>query len=302
MSMTFAEALALSESEARTYLERIRWPEGPVCPHCGASDRIYDLQGSAHREGLYKCGSCRKQFTVTVGTVMHRTKIPLRKWVLAFQILCASKKGVSALQLQRMLDLGSYRTAWHMAHRIRLAMREEPLATMLHGHVEVDETYIGGKTRKGIRGRGSERKTPVLALVERNGRVRSQPVQRVSGKELKAAIREQVHKSAAIHTDELASYKGIGAEFEGGHHVVRHGRGEYVAGPASTNTAESYFALLKRSIHGAYHSVSKKHLGRYLDHQGFLWNTRDLPDGARVDAAVRGVGGKRLTYSTPRNR
>ena len=123
MSMTMIEAAKLTEDEARAYLEGIRWPEGPVCPHCGCFERIYKLNGKAHRPGLYKCGDCRKQFTVTVGTVMHRSHIPLHKWVLAFHLICASKKGVSALQLQRMLALGSYRTAWHMAHRIRLAMR-----------------------------------------------------------------------------------------------------------------------------------------------------------------------------------
>lgn len=302
MSMTFAEASALTEDEARAYLEAIRWPEGPICPHCGCFERIGKLEGEAHREGLYKCYDCRSQFTVTVGTVMHRTKIPLRKWVLAFHILCASKKGVSALQLQRMLGLGSYRTAWHMAHRIRLAMREEPLATMLKGQVEADETYIGGKSRRGIRGRGSERKTPVLALVERNGRVRAKPVERVNAEELKGAIREHVDRSSSIHTDEWAAYTGIGREFEGGHYVVRHKQGEYAAGPASTNTAESYFSLLKRAVYGAHHHVSKRHLGRYLDGQSFLWNTRHLSDGVRTEAAIRGTHGKRLTYKTPRQR
>ncbi len=212
MSMTLHQAAKLTEDEARAYLESIRWPDDPVCPHCGCYGRAYKLNGKAHRKGLYKCGDCRSQFTVTVGTIMHRSHIPLDKWVLAFHLICSSKKGISALQLQRNLDLGSYRTAWHMAHRIRLAMREEPLASMLKGQVEADETYIGGKSRQGIRGRGSERKTPVLALVERNGRVRAKPVERVTAEELKGAIRQHVDRSSSIHTDELASYKGIGAE------------------------------------------------------------------------------------------
>lgn len=298
-TLTLIEAAKLTEGEARDYLEAIRWPEGPVCPHCGCFERIYDLQGDSHRDGLYKCGDCRKQFTVTVGTVMHRSKIPLHKWVLAFHLICSSKKGISALQLQRNLDLGSYRTAWHMAHRIRLAMKEEPLAGMLRGEVEVDETYIGGKSRKGIPGRGSERKTPVLALVERHGRVRSRPVERVNAEELKGAIRENVDRSASIHTDEWAAYTGIGDEYDGGHHVVRHGRGEYVSNGAYTNTAESYFALLKRGVHGAFHHVSKDHLHRYCDEFAFRWNYRTVSDGERVAAAVEGAYGKRLIYRAP---
>jgi len=197
--MTFAEAAQMTDAEAREYLERIRWPNGVVCPKCGSCGKMYKLEGDAHRDGLYKCSDCRKQFTVTVGTVMHRTKIDLRKWVMAFHIICASKKGVSALQLQRMLDLGSYRTAWHMAHRIRLAMREEPMAGMLGGTVEVDETYVGGKGK--IPGRGTT-KTPVVALVERGGNIRSHAVADVTGKSLKGAIRDVVDSSARIVTDE----------------------------------------------------------------------------------------------------
>lgn len=295
-TMTLIEAAKLTEEEARDYLESIRWPDGPVCPHCGCFERIYDLQGDSHRDGLYKCGDCRKQFTVTVGTVMHRSKIPLHKWVLAFHLICSSKKGISALQLQRNLDLGSYRTAWHMAHRIRLAMQEEPLAGMLSGTVEVDETYIGGKSRKGIPGRGSERKTPVLALVERNGKMRSRPVERVTADELKGAIRETVDRSARIVTDDLASYRGIGDEYDGGHDVVRHSTGEYVRGDVWTNTAESYFALLKRGVHGAFHHVSKHHLHRYCTEFEFRWNHRDVSDGQRVEAAVANAHGKRLVY------
>lgn len=141
----------LSEQEARAYLEAIRWPDGPVCPHCGSEGNSYDLDGEAHREGLYKCAGCRKQYTVTVKTVMHRSKLPLQKWLLALFLMCSSKKGVSALQLQRQLGLGSYKTAWHLAHRIRLAMREDPLASLLSGDVEADETYVGGKKPRAYR-------------------------------------------------------------------------------------------------------------------------------------------------------
>lgn len=294
--MKMIEAAKLTEEEARDYLEEIRWPDGPVCPHCGNVEKIYELSGDSHRPGLYKCAECRKQFTVTVGTVMHRTKIGLDKWVLAFHLMCSSKKGVSAKQLQRNLDLGSYRTAWHMAHRIRAAMKEEPMASMLEGNVEVDETYVGGKSRKGIPGRGSERKTAVMVLVERDGKARATPVERLSADSLQGEIRDTVDRSARILTDEWAGYKGVGEDYEGGHAVVRHGQGEYVAGNVHTNTAESYFALFKRGIHGAFHHVSDKHLPLYCEEFSFRWGLRNATDGERTAAAIRGAAGKRLMY------
>lgn len=214
---------------------------------------------------------------------------------LAFHLICSSKKGISALQLQRNLGLGSYRTAWHMAHRIRLAMTEEPLASMLKGTVEVDETYVGGKTRLGKAGRGSERKTPVLALVERNGRMRSRPLERVSGKALKGAIGKVIDRQATVVTDEWPGYRGLSREFLA-HLVIRHNSGQYVVGDVHTKTAESYFALLKRGIHGAFHHVSKRHLLRYCAEFSFRWNTRKQSDGDRVKTAIRGAGGKRLIY------
>ena len=197
--------------------------EGPVCPHCGAVENVTRLQGKAHRPGVFQCNNCHGQFTVTVGTIFENSHIPLRKWLMAFALLCSAKKGISALQLQRELDLGSYRTAWHLAHRIRHAMSQEPLAGLLKGTVEVDETYVGGKPRpepgqprNAKRGRGTK-KTPVVALVERDGRVRARKVDRVDGKTLKGAIRENVDRKARIMTDELSVYRGIGTEFAGGH-------------------------------------------------------------------------------------
>ncbi|MBI3779621.1 MAG: IS1595 family transposase, partial [candidate division NC10 bacterium] len=152
----------LTEDEARTILENILWPDGPVCPHCKSRNATRIATKSMKvRDGLLQCNECRGQFTVTVGTVMHRSHITLRQWVQAFHAMCASKKGVSALQLQRNLGLKSYQAAWHLAHRVRFAMRVMPLKAVLKGTVEVDETYIGGKSRLGKRGRGSERKTPV---------------------------------------------------------------------------------------------------------------------------------------------
>jgi transposase-like protein len=178
-------------------------------------------------------------------------------------------------------------------------MREEPLAGALKGTVEVDETYVGGKSHGGKRGRGAPKKTVVLALVERKGRVRAKPVQTISANELKGAIRKNVDKGSRIMTDELPSYTGIGKEFKGGHEVVHHGKGEYVRGKdhdIHVNGAESFFALLKRGIHGTFHHVSKKHLHRYCDEFNFRWDERKTTDGERTVAAIKGSEGKRLVY------
>lgn len=294
--MKFAE---MDEGEARDFFEGIRWPDGPECPHCGHDDKIYELNGEATRDGLKKCSECRKQFTVTVGTVMHKTKIPLKKWLMAFHLICSSKKGISAKQLERNLDLGSYKTAWHLAHRIRTAMRKEPLKSMLKGTVEADETYVGGKSRRGIKGRGSERKTAVFALAERDGDVRSKPVERVTKDTLHGEIRENVDPKSRILTDEMRSYIGIGEHFEGGHALVSHGDGEYVQGDVHTNNAESFFALLKRGINGIFHHVGKQNLGRYCDEFNFRWDTRKMDDVERTRSAIKGIEGKRLVLKSP---
>ncbi len=296
--MAAIDVARLTEEEAREKLEKIRWPKGPVCPHCN-SKNVTRIEGKSKktRDGVIQCNECRGQFTVTVGTIMHRSHITLRQWVQAFHSMCAHKKGVSALQLKRDLGLHSYQAAWHLAHRIRLAMREEPLASLLAGTVEVDETYICGKSSGGKRGRGAPKKTVVLALVERDGRIRSKPVETISARELKGAIRENVDKTARIMTDELPSYRGIGAEFTGGHRTVNHGIGEYATvGGVHINGAESYFALLKRGVHGTFHHVSKKHLRRYCDEFSFRWGERKVTDGERTVAAIKGIEGKRLMY------
>ena len=303
--MTFLEAAKLTNDEAREYMEKLRWPNGPVCPHCESSNHTR-LNGSKHRPGTIQCNECREQYTVTVNTVMESSHLPLAKWVLGFHLMCSSKKGISALQLQRELGIGSYRTAWFMEHRIRWAMKVQFGQEKLKGVVEVDETYIGGKPRyKGVtkRGRGSEKKTPVVALVERDGEVRARPVESVDSKTLKAEIRKQVDPSATIMTDELSSYSGIGTEFKGGHHVVKHSEGEYVRKSKGlkvhNNTDESFFALIKRGHYGVYHQMSKRHLHRYADEFSFRWNARSVSDGERREKAIRQAGGKRLMYLTP---
>lgn len=297
--MHLIELARLTEDQARALIERIRWPNGPVCPHCAVANNSVKLGGDATRDGVYKCRSCRKQFTVTVNTIMHRSKIPMSKWLMAFHLMCSSKKGVSALQLQRELDLGNYQTAWHMAHRIRYAMHAGGLTATLTGDVEVDETYVGGKPRKGDgkvhkRGRGTS-KQPVMALVEREGKVKTRVVPDVTGATLKGTIRECVSPEARIITDELAGYRGIERDFPAGHLTVNHGRGEYVRGDACTNTAESFFALLKRGVVGTFHSVSKQHLHRYTDEFEFRWNHREVNDYHRMLAALAQTGEKRLT-------
>lgn len=289
----------LTEDQARAILEDIRWPKGVICSHCNEKN-VTSLKGTKARDGLYQCNECRNQFTVSLGTIMQGSHITLRQWVQAFYSICSHKKGVSALQLQRNLGLGSYRSAWHLAHRIRAAMRLDPLASMLKGAVEVDETYIGGKPRKGDgedhkRGRGTN-KVPVMVLVERNGKSVSHPIENVNAKTLKGAIKEYVDKDSTIMTDEWRSYIGIGKDFKGGHAVVNHGRGEYVNGEVNTNTAESYFALLKRGVHGTFHHVSKKHLSKYCDEFSFRWNHRKVNDGERTVNAIKGFEGKRLKY------
>ena len=299
--MNLMTVLRMSDDEARELLESIRWPEGPVCPHCGGMDRVCAITGKSARPGLRECGDCKKQFTVTVGTVMHKSKIPLSKWVAAFYMICAHKKGVSALQLQRDLGLGSYRTAWHMTHRIRAAMQEEPMRGLLAGKVEVDETYVGGKPRPGSgkprgTGRGTK-KAPVMAMVERDGRARSKPVARVDGETLKGEVRQNVDRDSIIMTDEWAAYRGLSADYRFGHLTVNHSQGEYARGGVHTNTVESYFALLKRGVYGTFHSISKKHLGRYCDEFSFRWNTRKLNDGDAMVEAVKGMVGKQLPYS-----
>jgi transposase-like protein len=229
---------------------------------------------------------------------MEASHITYRQWIQAFYLMCSSKKGISALQLQRNLGLGSYRSAWHLAHRIRLAMAKDPIASRLRGVVEVDETYIGGKPRKGTgiegkRGRGTK-KAPVMLMVERSGNAVSKPIERVNAKTLQTAIKETVTRNSTIMTDEWKSYNGIGKSFKGGHKVVNHGVGQYVNGDANTNTAESYFALLKRGVHGTFHHVSKKHLARYCNEFSFRWNNRETNDGKRTENAVKGFEGKRL--------
>lgn len=285
------------EDAARAYLEALRWPNGVACPRCGSIAGPYRLQsrpGSTTRKGVWKCRACRRQFTVTVGTIFEDSHIALSKWLLAIHLLCASKKGISAHQLHRMLGL-TYKSAWFMAHRIRYAMTQPPLVDKLKGIVEADETYVGGK-RHGKRGRGADNKTPVVALVERKGRVRSFPMEQVTGKNLRAALRENIEPSATLMTDDFKSYKTFAAGDFADHQTVNHSEREYVRGDAHVNTAENFFSIVKRGIVGVYQHVGKPHLHRYLGEFDFRYNSRDVKDGVRAALAAQGAEGKRLTY------
>lgn len=292
-----------TEEAAREYFENLRWPTGPVCPHCGNADaaRIYKVTANAGkkiRAGLYKCAECSDQFTVTVGTVMEDSHIPLNKWLIAFYIMCASKTQVSALQLQRQLELGSYRSAWFLCQRIRFALMDPVPDDQLTGTVEADETYIGGKKRGHGRGYVGN-KTAVVSLVERDGRARSQVVEMVNGKEITKILRAHVASDAHLNTDESPLYKKVGKEFAS-HDVVNHSREEYgytdiMSGRlATTNAVEGFFGNSKRSLDGTHHHISKQHTGLYFAELDYKYNTRKSTDGARTADGILRVAGKRL--------
>lgn len=296
------------EAKAREHLESLLWPQGPVCPRCGVmGDRITKLQGKSTRPGVYKCKDCRKPFSVTVGTVFERSHVPLTKWLLAAQLMASSKKGFSALQLQRMIGT-NYETAWFLFHRLREAA-DEPKDSPLGGEgkiIEVDETYIGGKehnrhaSKKLKVGRGTAGKMPVVSLVERDGKTRSFHVANVTGRTLRPILTKHIDAKTKLVTDESGVYLHTGKEFAS-HAKVNHTAGEYVKdnGVDHTNTVESSFALLKRGIYGSFHSISEAHLPRYLAEFDFRANTRHLNDAERAAALLAGGQGKRLTYRQP---
>ncbi len=308
------------EASAYKLLEDLRWGDRPACPHCH-SDHVYYLNpvngssrktrtGSVSQRRVWKCGGCRKQFSVLTGTIFHGTKISVRTWVFVIFEMCASKNGVAAREIERKYDLTA-KTAWFMLHRIREAMKREPLAGMLRGTVVADETFIGGKpknkhqqgrpARKPV-GTGSKTgvaydKIAVLTLVDKTtGEIRSRVVADVTGKTLRKAIAEHVDMAATtLHTDAAPAYKSIAGEFKA-HESVDHSAREYVRGDVSTNKAENYFSQLKRSLDGTHHHVSTKHLHRYLAEFDYRFSTRELNDTIRMRKLGGQVDGRRLTY------
>jgi len=301
------------EDKAREFLEKLRWPDGPVCPKCGEVNNAYRLapqpskKGKHVRKGVWKCGGCREQFTVTVGTIFEDSHIPLSKWLLAYHLLCASKKGMSAHQLHRMLKV-TYRSAWFMAHRIRYTMTQEPLSSKLTGLIEVDETFVGGKVRRHVSlavkpGQRQQdptnpfrNKASVVSVLQRGGRVQSKHVQRVTAENLRPIVEQMVAEDAHVMTDSATVLQG--ALMTRKHDQVNHKAGEYVRYEdgvcISTNTIEGYFATLKRGINGVYHHVGKQHLHRYLSEFDFRYNSRKEKDGDRTLLALNSVTGKRL--------
>lgn len=304
MSVDLTNPIFHDDDAAREHLEAQRWPHGPECPHCGEkrADAITKMEGKAHRAGLYNCKSCRQQFSVTVGTVFERSKIPLAKWVLATHLMAASKKGMSAKQIERMLGV-TYKTAWFMMHRIREAMtpsasEQGPIGGAGKA-VESDETFVGGKAKNVHKGKPTPKKYPVIALVDRKGDLIAKHVPDVTAKTVKKVLFTNVRRTSDLKTDDSLVYYWLGGEFRT-HEAVNHSKGEYVRdGKHHVNTAESFFALLKRGITGSFHSVSEAHLQRYASEFAFRWNYRKVDDAERANAILKAAQGKRLTYRRP---
>lgn len=303
MKLDLTNPIYCDPDKARAHLEEQLWPNGPVCPHCGSQDATA-LDGKAHRKGLYQCNSCREQFSVTVGTVFERSKIGLHKWVLATHLMAASKKGMSAKQIQRMLGV-TYKTSWFMMHRIREAMSPDDVKDVgpLGGKgktIEADETFVGGKSKNVHNGKPVPKKQPVLALVERGGKARAKHIADVTSKTVREVLVTQASRKSDLNTDDSLIYHYLGREFAK-HVSVNHSASEYVSkdGKSHTQTVESFFAILKRGIIGSFHSVSEAHLQRYVDEFCFRWNHRSslgIEDAERAEAILKGTAGKRLTY------
>ncbi len=294
------------EAAAFAYVEAHLWPTGPVCHHCGATDKIYDLAKT--RIGLRKCGHCRKQFTVRMGSIFESSHLPLHLWLQIIHLMCASKKGIATRQIQRILKC-SMKTAWFLGHRIREAMKEKRdiFTPRLGGAgmiIEADEAYLGRDADKKLAGPGPQ--FPVMSLVERNGRVRSFHVANVTGRTLYPILAAHADAKSRLMTDDAAVYRGIGWNFED-HGRVTHSRNEYVSrqDPSiHTNSVEGYFSILKRGVYGVFHHVSEAHLGRYLSEFDFRYNTRvrlGIDDTQRASLALKGAKGRRLTYETTRS-
>lgn len=290
-----------NEEAAYALVEARVWPDGPICPHCGGTERNRLMGGESTRIGTYKCYDCRKPFTVKIGTIFEASHVPLHLWLQAIFLLASSKKGISSNQLHRTLGV-TLKTAWFMSHRIREAMRLDDLSPFGSdgGAVEVDETFIGRVKGKPVK-HGYEHKHKVLALVDREtGRARSMVIDELKTTTVAPIVRENVVKEAWLMTDEARHYKKVGREFAE-HGVVRHMAGEYGRGPVHTNTIEGYFSIFKRGMKGTYQHCGQEHLHRYLAEFDFRYSERvalGVNDQARADKLLKGVSGKRLTYRT----
>lgn len=285
--------------KAREWLEARVWKNGRICPHCGVVDQSTLMKGKSHRPGLYQCNACREPFTVTVGTLYERSKVPLNKWLAATHMMMASKKGVSALQIGRMFGL-SKKTAWFLCHRIRESLRVDGSIAPLGGDgavVEADETYIGRKEGAEVK-RGYGHKRAVLSLVERGGEVRSFHVDNTSAAHVIPILKANIAKETALMTDEAGQYRYAGQHFAS-HDFTTHSAGEYVRGDVHSNTVEGFYSIFKRGFKGIYQHCGEQHLHRYLAEYDFRYNTRaklGFDDAARMERSISGIVGKRLTY------
>jgi len=300
------------DGAARIMFESIRWPHGPTCPKCAKIDTVTVLGGESMGPGWYWCNDCRLKFTVRVGSVLERSHIPLHKWMLGFRLYASSKKGFSAHQLMRTVNLGSYRSAWFMAHRIRRAMEDDD-GLPLGGEgkvIEVDETFIGHTGDPGwifVNGVGwvttrQNDKMKIMTLVERGGRARSVKIDEVTADHIKAVLDVHASRKSTLMTDEGTWYGRPGREFAD-HQTVAHRRKEYRRGAAGTNTVEGYFSIFKRGMRGVYQHCGEQHMHRYLAEFDFRYSNRvrlGLNDAERTERAIKGAGGKRLTYRQPR--
>ena len=300
--MNLTDPIFTDKNAARDHLEHARWPDGVYCAHCGGTDRIKKLEGKSHRHGLYQCGDCRQQFTVTVGTVFERSKVPLNKWLLATFLMASSKKGISAHQLHRSIGV-TYKTAWFMFHRIREAMRSDngPFGVG-GGEVEVDETYIGKEpgVKKSKTARGGAHKMKMMTLVDRNrGMAKSVVIDDLRVSTMTKVVSENMAREAKMLTDEASQYKLMADKVSAGHDTVNHSAGEYGRGEVHTNTVEGFYSIFKRGMKGVYQHCGKQHLHRYAAEFDFRYNHRaakEIDDTMRANAILRGAEGKRLTY------
>jgi len=318
MANTSQHEIFTNEEKAIAYWESKRWPDGPICPHCGLVGEAYKLQGKSTRAGLWKCKGCRKPFTAKMRSIFEDSHIPMHVWMYAVHLLCSSKKGMSAYQFHRMTATFygkkvSYRTAWFMFHRIRFAMTQHPLVEKLTGTIECDETYVGGKIRVGTykpadgrtrRDRSRlDNKAAVFSVLQRDGDVRSRHVERVTAESLRPVIEQMIAEDAHVMTDSSTALASMFKARNQRHDQVNHRDNEYVRYEdgkcITTNSIEGFFSLLKRGIYGTYHQVGKPYLQQYLNEFDFRYNNRKVTDLERTEVALKATEGKRLTLRTP---
>lgn len=301
-----------NEKAAYKFVEARLWKDGRVCPHCGCVDRSGELKGKTTRIGLYKCYECRKPFTVKIGTIFESSRVKLNLWLQAIALVAASKKGISANQLARIIGV-STKTAWFMEHRLREAMKDGGGILGGNGIVEMDETYYGKKKVQATEttsgrpftgsksGRGPANKRAIVAMVERGGKVRSFHVERADKHTVASIVVDNISKEATLYTDESRLYKGADAHVKG-HDSVHHARGEYARGQVNTNSIEGFFSVFKKGMNGIFQHCDEKNLHRYLQEFDFKYNTRQAlgySDKDRADMMLAGVVGKRLMYQRP---